>query len=977
MKNLYNFVKMNGTSMCNSLRKAIPALGIAAFFTFGASQTQAQTAMSWTGTENDRFTNENNWDPAGSPAGNDVTLPLKAKIYNEDSTIVTYNGVQPVLSGSENVAVRYYTCATDNDNQAMRPLIVNLENDAWFTANGNGNTVYYPGAIIVNSGNVHLNNSIRTENSNCFMEVNGGSLTWSSGSRQTTYGNNSANHNVGVQFRVNGGKLILNSTGHLRTPFLREGGFIIIKNDGVVTVRGNAGFPTQAAGTIPVQTLIDEHRSIHGGDDFYPVASYDAVTNITTIKVVPMATVMFRDNSTTEVMLGETAPMLNLVLTNPVRNAQKIEWKYRKAGQTTFSSFADADSTAFAPSFSEAGTFYVVAEVTSEGSTSVQTSEVTYSVLSDDVTISPAFKVQYIRVGEAGTKITASFKGGKVPTAMEWKYASAIGGEYVSFEPKQLAATINPVFNLDSAATGKTYYMILEATIDGMKFSSPNIPYVVEHQSVMGKALTWTGAFSSDAKDQANWNPIANPFKNNITVNALTGDAPNYPVFTMMGNDTINSMTINAGATLTLMQGREGVIDTMNYRNDLYVNGEIIVDDVMVDYTSYFWRLPVGTSKMKMTGEASLSIMADYNGGASLLSMGNSNTPNQGGFIEMKDNSRLYMRAFHRMVTSPNDSSVISLADNAQIWFKGDGRATMKPFIDSLKIRCAAEGYVPYALYDGEWTIVKPRNANAFSIANDEKVFTTVNAAVEEAITLTNVSGVTSWEWKYSNSINGPWVAFDPAQKDVAEFKPMFTEGGLFYVVAQTATGEITSNLKPIEVIALQIAPAIAQRLPINTNGDTLSFSMPEGVTFVEGVWMILDADGNETNTGVSDSIYVPTFAQPGLYQVLYSMRVNDEFGVGYILLSNIVVFDVYIVGVDNFAASQLKMYPNPSKGVFYVNGGQTEYNVSILSLDGKVLHNQYFATGGEQAVHFNQKGVYLVKLTAEGQVKVGRLIVK
>lgn len=942
MKNLYNFVKMNGTSMCNSLRKAIPALGIAAFFTFGASQTQAQTAMSWTGTENDRFTNENNWDPAGSIEGNNLTIPA---LYDTLGTQLYPN--IPVLTGSTSYTVKEITVAFDKNLPNLQgKYIVDLENnDVSLTLDNGGAIQYGSTGIVIKKGHVYFNSYKRLDQVGNYIIVEGGIVEF----KRFLIMRDGNNMSTGGHMTISGGVVKMNGGFHDRVNKTKNQ--ITITGDGLLEVAGNYG---SIAADI-------ESGWINGGEEFSILRTYDAVANKTTYSAVPASSFLISNPDRQVIVANTSGAALSLIPTKRVTSAKSLTWKYRKQGETTFTAFTDSvNVTSFAPTFTSSGVYYVICEGVDEADQIVKSQEVEFFIGSDAITINPLFDIQYLRPAELGASLTATSTG--TMSNVEWKYSTVPSGPYESFATPQTQATFVPSF--DSVGN---YYVVVEATIDAVKHTSFELFYLVESASTSGKALTWKGLVSNNFKDPANWSPVANTFKNSISVVAFdsTSTAP-YPIFETAGNDTISSLFVGAGATMTIKSQ-----DTINVRGSWQqAQGTLNIESGVIVSTGFF-RIDRATGVVRLTGNSELHT-------ESLLMADGSNAVN-GGSLHLEGNSKLFCKNLPGRIAADSTQSITYISGQAQIFYEGDQRSTVNGWIEGLKIVCPTEGWVPYLLYDIEAnkTIVKARNANAFAIANDAKVFTTVNADLSEAITLTNVSGVTSWEWKYSHSINGPWVAFAPAQKDVAEFKPIFTEGGLYYIVAETSTGEITSNLKPIEVIALQIAPAIAQRLPINTNGDTLSYTMPEGVTFVEGIWMILDADGNEINTGVADSIYVPTFAQPGLYQVLYSMQVKDEFGVDYFLQSNAVTFDVYIVGVDNFAASQLKMYPNPSKGVFYVNGGQTDFNVEVISLEGKVLLSRYFTEGGEQAVHFNQKGVYLVKMTAEGSTKVGRLIVK
>ena len=915
----------------------------------------AQVNMTWTGASSSNFLIEENWDPAGSPAGNNLTIPFQ---FDTLGNAIYQNA--PVITGSGNIAVREITVAFDNARPALQgSYTVNLASNNDTLTLDNGGTIQYSSTgIIVNNGTVIFRSYKRFDRVGTKMIVNGGSVLFT----RFLIMRNSNDMSTGGHITITGGKVRLGGGFHDRVN--KTMNQFTITGNGILEVAGNYG---SAATDI-------ESGWINGGENFSIKRSYDPIANLTTYSAVP-ATYIGIENADRQVLKNAeiTKDTLRLLPTKAVTSATTFQWRYRVKGQQTYTSFSGqgANTTAYAPSFISSGTYLVSCLVGGVATAN----EVEFYVVSNAISFAPAeFGMQVLRVGEYGTQITAQFT--TAPTQMEWKYATVPGGPYGSFDPAQTATTIIPTFT----STGN-HYLVMIATINGQSHTSTELWYSIEEATSMGKEISWTGFLSTDPKDPANWEPVAHYFRNNVTVPNLTTEempAPNYPVFNMTDNDTINKLFVRPGARMDII-GRENVTDIFNMRSDLYIEGELNVHNATIDYTSYFWRMPYGTSRMNMTGNASLSILADYNGGPSNLLMGNSNTPTEGGYIKMSDNSRLYMGAFFRMVTTMNDYSVIDLADNAQLWFQGDGQAEIATYIDSLKIRCSEENYVPYVTYDGTWTVIRAVNLNSFALDNVNRTYTTPNTAISQAIGLINVDGVTGWEWKWSQSPNGPWSSFSPAATNQASFAPVFADPGVYYVTAFTNEDVQSYNSKEVNVVDLSVSPAADQVITIGESLQSLSVNIPEEVQFLAGMWLITDTDGSLIETGVTEMQYTPELSTIGNYQVYFYADVQDPNGNSYTLFSNKV--NIQINDIDNSVdqyKNGLKLYPNPTTGTFYINANyNSTYTVEMFNLSGSSVYKNEFFTNGRQEITYNKKGVYVVKVQAANNIQISRLIVK
>ena len=74
---------------------------------------------------------------------------------------------------------------------------------------------------------------------------------------------------------------------------------------------------------------------------------------------------------------------------------------------------------------------------------------------------------------------------------------------------------------------------------------------------------------------------------------------------------------------------------------------------------------------------------------------------------------------------------------------------------------------------------------------------------------------------------------------------------------------------------------------------------------------------------------------------------------------------------------SEFAIYPNPTNGTLYINGGNTEYSYVMYNGMGQVVANGN-AKGTEQiSVEGMTKGVYFLRLTSGTQVLVEKVVVK
>jgi hypothetical protein len=926
------FLKRNtGMKTRNHWLSLALALGFMAF----ANISNAQVDMTWTGASSNNFVIEDNWDPAGDPNGNNLTVPMQT-----DSSLAPY-AIE--VTGADDISVNWLEIEYATENQYQPTVTINLDSDETLfevsTGNASNCDYNYTG-IILKQGHYKFTktNGPRVDSDNSWMKVEGGVAEFAN----LLMGNSNSPSSGGKIYISGDGEVRLNDTfGRIFTG--REDGQVEIIEDGILTVNGNFEAPTE--------------NWINGGENYSIARSYDAVEDKTTFSAVPASYIGIENSDRQVLKTGvESTDTLHLIQTNSVVDASTFEWRYRAKDEETYTSFNGdaANAPKFAPSFDQSGTFFVSCVVDGEPTEN----EVEFFVVSSEISFAPAeFPVQFVRINETGAEITAEFT--TEPTSMEWKYATTPGGPYESFDPAVTTASISPSFN----ETGN-HYVVVIAEINGEPHTSLELFYNVEEAGTTGKSLTWSGLVSSEGTNPANWDPVANPYKNSLAIGAFDSlSTLPYPVYEPVGNDTIYTFWVGPGASMTI-----NTEDSVNFRGGWQqAQGNLIIQNGVITNKGYF-RLDRATGKVELHNDSKMIIEN--------LLMGERTT--DGGIIELNDNAVLHCINLPGRVSPDTLQSVTYVSDNASIEYEGDVQADVTVWINEAKIVCPDEGFEPYVTFDGELTVVTARNLNAFALDNADLDMTTPGTPTTTEIGLVNVDGVTSWEWKWSDNVNGPWNSFDPAATDATTFAPAFDEAGDYYVVAVTSEDVQTTNIKQIKVVDLSVAPADTQVVAQDATAETLTVNIPEEVTLSGGMWLVEDETGNIEETGIADASYTPSLFTPGTFHVYYYAEVQDDEGNPYTLYSNKVVIEYGNTGVDQMDITDLEVFPNPTSGTFHFNANfDSNYTVEIFNIAGSLVYKNEFTDNGMKSITLNQKGVYMVKVQADEQIQMSRLIVK
>lgn len=81
-------------------------------------------------------------------------------------------------------------------------------------------------------------------------------------------------------------------------------------------------------------------------------------------------------------------------------------------------------------------------------------------------------------------------------------------------------------------------------------------------------------------------------------------------------------------------------------------------------------------------------------------------------------------------------------------------------------------------------------------------------------------------------------------------------------------------------------------------------------------------------------------------------------------------------LGLENFSAFEIQVYPNPTSGRIYINGIKNETQIDIYSVEGRILSS--FQIHSDKGLDLNlSSGLYLMRIFSEGKSVVKKIVVK
>jgi hypothetical protein len=192
------------------------------------------------------------------------------------------------------------------------------------------------------------------------------------------------------------------------------------------------------------------------------------------------------------------------------------------------------------------------------------------------------------------------------------------------------------------------------------------------------------------------------------------------------------------------------------------------------------------------------------------------------------------------------------------------------------------------------------------------------------------------------------------------------TQAGTYFTTLETIHG-----CDSIVAVHLTVLPLPAVTLPAFSQ-DTLclqaaAIALPEGTP----------AGGIYSGAAISGNNFDPALAGPGIHSVVYSF--NNSAGCSSTDSATIDVVDC--LGLDEFAAVGITVFPNPFSGEIHLNMHSTSSGIAILcDLAGKPLTEQAFSGQNTLTIHPPaglSAGTYLLSVmdSETGQCVVERVV--
>lgn len=231
----------------------------------------------------------------------------------------------------------------------------------------------------------------------------------------------------------------------------------------------------------------------------------------------------------------------------------------------------------------------------------------------------------------------------------------------------------------------------------------------------------------------------------------------------------------------------------------------------------------------------------------------------------------------------------------------------------------------------------------------------------------------------------GDIVTLFGAGANTYTWQPTATDGVPFsanITTAYTVTGTDINGCSNTATILISVTPASTPLVVLNTNpsvavtGSNTAFvaSIPISVTSYQLEWyrggFFYATTFNPNNsinfvpTGINDSVYVIMTPMSGCYTPDF-VKSNSVY----------IRFPSDIADLD--VPAGFVVYPNPSSGAFYVNGGLQGDDFAIVDMSGRTLLQQTLTGNNKEAIHLNHlaAGVYFGRFIRDGKLWVIKII--
>jgi hypothetical protein len=173
-------------------------------------------------------------------------------------------------------------------------------------------------------------------------------------------------------------------------------------------------------------------------------------------------------------------------------------------------------------------------------------------------------------------------------------------------------------------------------------------------------------------------------------------------------------------------------------------------------------------------------------------------------------------------------------------------------------------------------------------------------------------------------------------------------------------------------------------------NGDIIAAFTPAGlcagmnVYSKDGAGLTLNGDDNYSgvvdgfaaNEDISYKLYRPSTSETYDLQVTYDASLDNTGKFNVNSMSAITEVKMSATGIEQHGDSHLRIYPNPTKGVFTIEGMDNNASIRIYNTFGEEIFVNTLSASGKIDLSGHSKGVYFIRIeTAEGTI-VEKLVI-
>lgn len=545
------------------------------------------------------------------------------------------------------------------------------------------------------------------------------------------------------------------------------------------------------------------------------------------------------------------------------------------------------------------------------------------------VTIAPT-ATQTIVANQTGT--TLSVTENFTPSSRTWKYSTTSGSGYVSFTTPQTGASYTPQF-----ASAGTYYVVCESVQNGTAVRSNQVTITV------------------------------NPFTNAITPAAAQ---------TIFQNQQGIDLDVSESPTANSREWKYSTTQGGPYQS-------FASPETGISYTPLFFNIDtyyvVCQSKIgaatAVSNEVTINVLQSSTPSISI-------TPSGSQVVEINEDGTTLTA--NETITSTNREWKYSTTQGG-------------PYTSFLPTE-TANTYTPNFNTTGSYFIICESTMSGTVYTSNEVEITVLDIGVSITPDTTQylieyIPGDTlfaietqvadSREWFFNTQLGAPYQSFAIAQTNTY-FVPTFADAGWYYVICRSTFNGITKTSNMATFIVengpnVKITPFATQTIQQEDSGAILTVNAGS-FAIQSQEWKYSDSlNGtyNSFSTAETDIIYLPLFADTGIYYVHCETLIE-----GVTFISNAVKITVTpknTVGIVNIQTIDFKVYARQNSIVVDLsNKDFNTANFDLYNLQGqKVLTQKLNGNTANFIETNNRKGYYFYNISHLQNVYRGKLFLK